>query len=232
MQATLYSSRFRKFTPLVFLDSHASINLEKTHLYFIEDCEWIDGAKELFLNFKAADFATNIVSNEHEIVPFIYTDDKVNFLHEHEVQQFDHDQSVIAAVYFFLSYPVYGLQTSGDCLTSAFSMLFQRDAGLNLGYKISWIIGFNLSNFEPGNIVGFRSVLLSTGHQKFHDDTAAPFPSAISNHIEATLNIVLETSRKLHTVNSIGQHNQSIALQLYSLGSAPLPMPMASRRLN
>lgn len=86
--------------PVLFLDRDGVINIDKTHLYRIEDFEWVQGVKALIRRRNDLGHAVIVVTNQAGVAKGKYDESDIWKLHDHIQQELYAEGAFIDAFYY------------------------------------------------------------------------------------------------------------------------------------
>jgi len=162
MHFTLHSPRAEHPTPAVFLDRDGTVNVEKNHLYLIEDWQWIPGAQDAIKLLRDSGYLVVIVSNQAGIARGYYASEDVSALHLHVQQELQQLGAGVDAYYWCPHHPDFGSGCS--CRKPAPGMLLQAAQDLNIDLAASWMVGDKAIDVQAGLAAGVSSLLVQTGY--------------------------------------------------------------------
>ena len=148
--------------PAIFLDRDGTLNVEKHHLFRVEDWQWEQKAKWALSQFQRAGFLLIVVSNQSGIARGFYKAADVQKLHAWVQQDLAAENIKIDAYYYCPHHP----ELSGpcQCRKPGTQMLEQAAVDLNVDIGRSWIIGDKLSDLQAGIGCGLKGALVRTGY--------------------------------------------------------------------
>lgn len=195
MYFTLHTERASHPKPTVFLDRDGTINVEKNHLYRIQDWQWITGAEEAIKQLNEAGFHTVVVSNQAGIARGFYTKDEVNKLHAYVSADLESKGGKIDAYYFCPHHPNYGERCICDCRKPGTKMLMAAAVTLNIDLRNSWMVGDKIIDIQAANGAGVHGILVQTGYGKDLLPQATTGLNVVKN-LPAAVSLILQTNGK------------------------------------
>jgi D-glycero-D-manno-heptose 1,7-bisphosphate phosphatase len=150
--------------PTLFLDRDGIVNVDRHHVFRIEDITFVEGIFELTALAHAAGLPIVIVTNQAGIARGKYTEDDFYVLMEWMGKIFAEKGTPLTAVYFCPSHPDFPNEArdrryagwrkpeAGMFLAAA------REHSLDLGH--SYLVGDRISDAQAGLAAGLRRILI------------------------------------------------------------------------
>lgn len=151
----------------VFLDRDGTINVEKDHLYRIEDFEFIEGAPQAIKKLNDAGYLVVVITNQAGVGRGLYTEKEVEELHKHIDNSLADFGAKIDAYYYCTHHPVHGIgehKKVCSCRKPEPGMLLAAAKDWNIDLKNSYFIGDTVSDMEAGIKAGVKTILVETGY--------------------------------------------------------------------
>lgn len=187
MLFTHHTSRAAHPTPAVFLDRDGTTNIEKNHLFRIEDWEWINGAPEAIRRLNQASFKVVVVSNQAGIARGLYGHKDVEKLHAFILDELKKMGAWIDAFYYCPHHPDFGDEGACSCRKPAPGLILRAAADLNIDLRYSWMIGDKLIDARAGLAAGTKPVLVRTGYGEYVDSSLAVIADDLGRAVEFVL---------------------------------------------
>lgn len=149
---------------VVFLDRDGTINVEKNHLYKLEDWEWIPGAREAIKGFNELGFTVIVVTNQSGIARGMYGTEDVNRLHRFVDSQLLEFCARIDGYYFCPHHPDFGENRNCNCRKPKPGLLIEAQQEHGIDLSSSFTIGDKISDVSAGLAVGTGAILVATGY--------------------------------------------------------------------
>jgi len=145
----------------LFLDRDGIINVDKKHLFRVEECEFVDGIVELCQYAIKCGYIIIIVTNQAGIAKGYYTESDMHKLHEHIRLEFSKNDIEISGIYYCPHHPDY--TGTCNCRKPEPGMILsaKKDHNIDLGRSI--LIGDKLSDAEAGDRAGVGYCLVVKG---------------------------------------------------------------------
>lgn len=142
----------------LFLDRDGVVNVDKTHLYKIEDCEFVEGIFPLCTYAQSHGYRILIVTNQAGIAKGYYTQAQMHALHRYMTEKFSERGVVIGHFYFCPHHPDF--TGPCDCRKPAPGMFLQaqKDYGLDMKRCIS--VGDKVTDIQAGRNAGIEQCYL------------------------------------------------------------------------
>lgn len=150
--------------PAVLLDRDGTINVEKKHVYRIEDWEWIDGAQDAIKQLNQAGFKVIVISNQSGIARGMYRAEDVDRLHAFAAAELTRNGAVIDAFLYCPHHPEFGDKRPCGCRKPEPGLLLQAATTYGIDLSRSWMIGDKMSDVQAGKKAGTSTILVRTGH--------------------------------------------------------------------
>lgn len=142
------------------MDRDGTINIDKNHLYRIEDWEWIEGAIAAIRAFNQAGHLVIVVTNQAGIARGLYDSEDVEKLHAYVQSELAQHGARIDRFYFCPHHPDYGDKVICDCRKPKPGMIKRAGREMNIDLSKSWLIGDKDSDIFAGLAANVRSIRL------------------------------------------------------------------------
>ena len=147
----------------LFLDRDGVINIDKHHVYKIEDCEFVEGIFDLCREYKQKGYLIIVVTNQAGIAKGIYTEDDYYKFRNHVHEEFKKQNCAIDAEYF-CPYHTEGIvekykKDSFDRKPNP-GMILKAQNDFNIDLENSILIGDKESDVEAGLKAGIKDCRL------------------------------------------------------------------------
>lgn len=151
----------------VFVDRDGTINVEKGHVYRIEDFQFIPGALEALRRLTDAGIKIFIISNQAGIAKGIYTESDFAALTRHMLEKMTACGISISDVLYCPHHPqatdpAYRLDC--DCRKPKAGLLRRVMSREGLSADVLALVGDKNSDIEAGRAAGVRTYLVETGY--------------------------------------------------------------------
>lgn len=153
----------------VFLDRDGTINIEKNHLYRIEDLEFIEGVPEAIRLLNISGYKVIIITNQAGVAKGYYTEADVLKLHEYIASELAKSGARVDDFYYCPHHPTEGkdeYRRVCGCRKPATGMLEAAMEKYGISPEDSWVIGDRATDIQAGNKLGINTVLVETGYGK------------------------------------------------------------------
>jgi len=148
----------------VFLDRDGTLNEEVNYLGKVEDFTWLPRADLAVRRLNDAGWIVILITNQSGIGRGYYTEQDIAEIHQRIVSDLAHIGAHLDGIYYCPHHP-----DEGCACRKPQPYLFQKAAQeLDLDLSASYTIGDKLSDLEPGQRLGCRTILLLTGHGQAH----------------------------------------------------------------
>ena len=147
----------------LFLDRDGVINVDKHHVYKIEDCEFIDGIFDLCRKAKSQGYKIIVVTNQAGIAKGIYTEEDYFKFRDYVHAEFEKQGCPIDAEY----YCPYHIEGQGKYRKDSEDrkpnpgMILKAAKDFNIDLSQSILIGDKESDIEAGKNAGVATNILS-----------------------------------------------------------------------
>lgn len=145
----------------LFLDRDGVINVDKHHVYKIEDCEFIDGIFDLCRKAKSQGYKIIVVTNQAGIAKGIYTEEDYFKFRDYVHAEFEKQGCPIDAEYY-CPYHIEGLgkyrKDSEDRKPNP-GMILKAAKDFNIDLSQSILIGDKESDIEAGKNAGVGELI-------------------------------------------------------------------------
>jgi D-glycero-D-manno-heptose 1,7-bisphosphate phosphatase len=162
--------------PAAFIDRDGVINVERHHVFRVEDFEILPGVMQGLRALANRGYALVVVTNQAGIAKGLYGVDDYLRLTAHMCRLFKDDGIVLAGVYYCPHHPRGCLQTYAircACRKPEPGMLLKAAADHGLDLSRSVLVGDKVSDLAAGRAAGLRcTVLVESGHALPHDTSA------------------------------------------------------------
>ena len=138
-----------------FFDRDGTINIDKGHVYKIEDFEFIKGAKELIKSYNDKGYKVIVVSNQAGIAKGYYKKQDVDKLHEYINQELKKINAHIDAFYICPHHPDYTGEC--NCRKPKTGMIEKAIKDFDIDVKESVLYGDKPWDIECGEKCGIKS---------------------------------------------------------------------------
>lgn len=152
---------------ILFLDRDGVINIDKGHVYKIEDFEFQDGIFSLCQLFISKGFLVCIVTNQAGIAKGLYTIDDLNKLNKYMEKEFSNRGIKISGNYFCPHHP----DDNCDCRKPKPGLILKALKDLNGDPNLSYLIGDKISDIEAGANAGIKHLFfLQRQYEEFSNN--------------------------------------------------------------
>lgn len=138
----------------IFLDRDGVINIEKDHLYRIEDFEFTEGIFELCRKFQNEGYLIIVITNQSGIGRKLYDEKEFCNLTSWMIGQFRRNGIVITKVYYCPHHPAF--TGNCNCRKPEPGMILQAAAEFNLELSKCILVGDNKSDIQAGYNAGMQ----------------------------------------------------------------------------
>ncbi len=142
----------------LFLDRDGVINVDKVHVYKIEDFEFTTGIFELAKRYQDEGFLIFVITNQAGIAKGLYTEEQFLKLTDWMVERFAEKGITITKVYYCPHHPDHDGECS--CRKPNPGMILQAIEEYDIDPVMSVLIGDRESDVEAGKLAGIGSNLL------------------------------------------------------------------------
>lgn len=147
----------------LFLDRDGVINIDKTHVYKIDDFEFVDGIFDLCRKAKERDYIIIVVTNQGGIGRGYYTEKDFQILTKWMIEQFANRRIIINRVYHCPYHPEHGMgeykKESFDRKPNPGMFLKARD-DFDINMAESILIGDKETDIEAAQKAGVRITVM------------------------------------------------------------------------
>ncbi|WP_428045578.1 D-glycero-alpha-D-manno-heptose-1,7-bisphosphate 7-phosphatase [Candidatus Avelusimicrobium fimicolum] len=157
----------------LFLDRDGVINVDKHHVYKIEDCEFVPGIFDLCRQAKQKGYLLVVVTNQAGIAKGIYTEEEYFLFRDYVHAEFARQNCPIDAEYYCPYHP----QGKGpyakvsDWRKPAPGMILQAEQDWDIDLAQSILIGDKGSDIQAGQAAGLkRCILVQNGQRVSAED--------------------------------------------------------------
>ncbi|MGZ3874473.1 MAG: D-glycero-beta-D-manno-heptose 1,7-bisphosphate 7-phosphatase [Mucilaginibacter sp.] len=142
----------------LFLDRDGVINIDKNHLFKIEEFEFVDGIFDLCKKFQDYGYIIIVITNQAGIARGYYTIDDFNKLTVWMTEQFKAKGIVISKVYFCPHHPDFDQDCY--CRKPNPGMILDAIKDFDIDPSQSLLIGDKQSDLEAGRAAGIKKLIL------------------------------------------------------------------------
>jgi len=142
----------------LFLDRDGVINIDKHHLYKIEDFEFVDGIFDVCEYYQERGYIIIVVTNQAGIARGLYQDADFQKLSSWMIAQFRENGIEISRIYHCPHHPDF----TGPCACRKPEpgMLLQAQKDFNIDLEASILIGDKQSDLDAGRAAGIQQLFL------------------------------------------------------------------------
>ena len=150
-------------TKALFLDRDGVINVDKHHVYRIEDCEFVDGMFDLCREYKKNGYLIIVVTNQAGIAKGIYTENDYFKFRDYIHKEFEKQGCSIDGEYFC---PYHKDGTIEKYKKDSFDrkpnpgMIIKAQNDFNIDLSQSVLIGDKQSDIDAGKAAGIKECRL------------------------------------------------------------------------
>lgn len=147
----------------LFLDRDGVINVDKHHVYRIEDCEFVDGIFDLCREYKKQGYLIIVVTNQAGIAKGVYTEEDYFKFRDYVHEEFEKQRCAIDAEYYC---PYHTEATIDKYRKNSYDrkpnpgMLLKAASDYNIDLSKSILIGDKESDIEAGIAAGVKDCRL------------------------------------------------------------------------
>lgn len=142
-----------------FFDRDGTINVDKGHVYKIEDFEFIKGMPEFIKKKNDEGYIVIVVTNQAGIAKGMYKEEDMQILHKYINEELALIGAHIDAFYFCPHHPDYtGLC---DCRKPKTAMLERAIVDWNIDINESVLYGDKLSDIDCAERCGIKAILVN-----------------------------------------------------------------------
>ena len=175
----------------VFVDRDGTINVDKGHVYRIEDFQFIPGALEALRRLTGAGIKIFVVSNQAGIAKGMYTEGDLAVLTRHMLEKMTAYGIRISDVLYRPHHPQAtdpAYRMDCDCRKPKAGLLRRAMSREGLAPDVLAMIGDKNSDIEAGQAAGVRTYLVETGYglrerQLTSADYVVPDLKSAVNHL-------------------------------------------------
>ncbi len=171
----------------LFLDRDGIVNVDKRHMYKIDDCEFVTGIFELCKKAAKNQYMILVVTNQAGIAKGYYDIEDANLLHEHIKNTFANEGITIEDIYVCPHHPEFTGPCS--CRKPEPGMILQASKEHNLDLRNSIIIGDKISDADAGRNAGIETCLVLKGLYSVTDQAEYPVFNELGEIVEYLINI-------------------------------------------
>jgi D-glycero-D-manno-heptose 1,7-bisphosphate phosphatase len=142
--------------PALFLDRDGTINVDKKHLYRVEDFEFINGMPETIKRYNSAGFWVIVLTNQAGIAKGYYTENDMHTLHRFINKQLYMIGAAIDAFYFCPHHP--DITGPCHCRKPETGMIEQAMRDFDIDLSKSLMVGDKPWDIECGERMNIRSI--------------------------------------------------------------------------
>ncbi|WP_196603703.1 D-glycero-alpha-D-manno-heptose-1,7-bisphosphate 7-phosphatase [Pectinatus haikarae] len=144
----------------LFLDRDGTINIDKGHVYRIEDFEFISGIPEFIKQYNNKEYKVIVITNQAGIAKGYFTAEDVNKLHKHINEELNKIGAHIDAFYMCPHHPDY----TGvcNCRKPKTGMIERAIKEFNINVSQSILYGDKPWDIECGLRCGIKSYYIDT----------------------------------------------------------------------
>jgi len=146
----------------VFLDRDGTINVEKNHIYKVEDWEWMPDSIKAIKALNQKGFLVFVITNQSGVARGLYSESHVVTLHEFVNKELERHGAKIDEFYYCPHHPDFTGEC--DCRKPKTRMVMKAQEKYNLNLKKSYVIGDKLCDMKTGISIGATPILVRTGH--------------------------------------------------------------------
>lgn len=149
----------------IFLDRDGTINIDKDHLYKIEDFEFIKGVPEQIGRWNKLGYLVIVITNQAGIAKGLYTEADVERLHEYINNELAKYEAYIDAFYFCPHHPegkIEKYRLNCNCRKPGTGMLEKAILDFDVDVTQSYLFGDKEWDVQAGEKVGVESFLVNT----------------------------------------------------------------------
>jgi len=149
----------------IFLDRDGTINIDKDHLYKVEDFEFIDGVPEQIAKWNKLGYLVIVVTNQAGVAKGLYTEDDVKILHEYINKELVKYEAHIDAFYYCPHHPdgkIEKYKLNCNCRKPKTGMLEQAIEDFDIDVNKSFLFGDKEWDVQAGEKMGIKSILVET----------------------------------------------------------------------
>jgi D-glycero-D-manno-heptose 1,7-bisphosphate phosphatase len=149
----------------IFLDRDGTINVDKDHLYKIEDFEFINGVPEQIGKWNKLGYLVIVVTNQAGVAKGLYTEADVQKLHEYINNELAKYEAHIDAFYFCPHHPegkIEKYRLNCNCRKPGTGMLEKAIEDFDIDVNKSYLFGDKEWDIQAGEKVGLKSILVAT----------------------------------------------------------------------
>lgn len=139
----------------LFLDRDGVINLDKGHVYKIEDFEFINNIFKVCLYFQQQGYLIIIITNQAGIAKGYYNHHDFNKLNRWMLNEFLKQKINITKVYYCPHHPMF---SNCECRKPKPGMIINAKNEFNLDLENSYLIGDKESDIQAGKKAGIKNL--------------------------------------------------------------------------
>ncbi|MBF8984851.1 HAD family hydrolase [Lutibacter sp. B2] len=161
----------------IFLDRDGVINIDKNHVYKIEEFEFIDGVYKVLKFFQNMEYLIIVITNQSGIARGYYTEKDFNLLNNWMLEEFKKRGINITKVYYSPYHPIYGIgqyRKSTRCRKPNPGMILQAKDEFNIDLSKSILIGDQESDIQAGIKAGIKLNIFVKNGNRFNVKNTKP----------------------------------------------------------
>ena len=139
---------------ILLLDRDGIINIDKGHVYKIEDFEFQEGIFDLCRRFSKAGYLIAVVTNQAGIAKGLYTLSDLEKLNEFMTKEFEKEGIKISGIYYCPHHP----NDNCLCRKPKPGLILKALEDLNGNAKESVLVGDKISDIEAGYNAGIDNL--------------------------------------------------------------------------
>jgi D-glycero-D-manno-heptose 1,7-bisphosphate phosphatase len=153
--------------PALFLDRDGVLNVDHGYVARVEHFEWIEGARECVANFNRRGWYVFVVTNQSGIARGLYTEDDMQTLHTHMLEELEEAGAHIDRLYYAPWHEAGEIsqyrRQSIDRKPGP-GMLLRAMADFPVNREQSFLIGDKQSDMEAARAAGVGAFLFRGGN--------------------------------------------------------------------
>jgi D-glycero-D-manno-heptose 1,7-bisphosphate phosphatase len=154
-------------SPAIFIDRDGTINEDKGYISSPDDLILYPWAAEAIRLVNESGFKSIVVTNQSGIARGFYTEETLERIHRHLIDQLDRSGARLDAIYYCPHHPRIGddrYRVECDCRKPRAALLVRAGREHRLDLSRSYVIGDKPSDISLAAAAGARSALVLTGY--------------------------------------------------------------------
>ncbi len=178
--------------PIIFIDRDGVINVDREDYVKIwSEFIFLPNILESLKLLTDHHFRVIIITNQSAIGREIFSEDRLQQIHQKMITAVENAEGKIAAIYYCPHTP----WDNCDCRKPAPGMFLQAAKEFDLDLSNSFFVGDAISDIQAGQNAGCQTVFVRTGKHRYEIDTSPIKPDYIFETLSEFVHFLIESKK-------------------------------------